>query len=125
MKETENAQQRVEIRLTNSSDRPRGVVLEPWGEIYEMEPHTTYRACGEGPVGDTLEIEIQDGWVKVWGWGNSSLEICKADDGSPLRPIDADGRPLDADVPVPEANSERLERVRESEAPYDTSEPAN
>lgn len=81
--------QRVEIRLSNSSARPIALVLEPWGEIVELEPGATYEASSEGPPGDTIEIDIEDGLLKLWAPNDSSLDIRNANDGTSPKALDA------------------------------------
>jgi hypothetical protein len=65
------------------------LVIEPLGEIVELEPRTTYDVVTEGPDSDELEIEIEDDVVKLWAPDHSSLEVRK-DDGSEPRAL-ADG----------------------------------
>ncbi len=58
---------RVTIRITNPTDKETTFVLEPWGEVDAMSPGDTFEVVAEGPPGDTLQVENEDGRTIVYG----------------------------------------------------------
>ena len=53
--------------------------LEPWGEVYLLEPNRKVRVDAVGPVGvppnNMLEIEARDDGITVWRWGGSGVTV--------------------------------------------------
>ena len=55
-----------------------GVVLEPWGEVYEVSPGTSVVVSCAGAARDELEITVEhrDGgaYLKFWAPAHGSLD---------------------------------------------------
>jgi len=83
-------EQSVAIRLTHSGPAETTLVLEPWGEIHRLPPNCTLDIVGEGPDGDTLEVEATGDGLVVYGWPGSVVNIYR--DGIELDP-GSKGRP--------------------------------
>ncbi len=83
-------EQRIAIRVTHSGREDTTLVLEPWGEIHRLRPNTTLEIVGEGPEGDTLEIEATSDGLVIYGWPGSVVNLYL--DGTELTP-DSEHRP--------------------------------
>ena len=73
------SEQNLSFRLSNSRKHRLNIYVEPWGEIYVLEPNKMLRIDAAGPVGaapdNMLEIESNDDSITVWGWGGSSVTV--------------------------------------------------
>lgn len=71
--------QNFSIRLSNARRRRIKVYLEPWGEVYELEPNEKLRVDAVGPIGvgpdNMLEIRSCEDGISVWGWGASGVTV--------------------------------------------------
>jgi len=71
--------QNFSIRLSNTRKHRINVYLEPWGEVYLLEPNKKLRVDAVGPIGvspnNLLEIESRDDGITVWGWGGSGVTV--------------------------------------------------
>ena len=65
----------VSLRLRNERAVAATLHLEPWGEEYTMPPGATFQVVGRGPKGDSLELEIGDEHLVVYGWSGSVVEV--------------------------------------------------
>jgi hypothetical protein len=67
------------IRLSNTRKHRINVYLEPWGEVYPLEPNKQLRVDAVGPIGvapnNMLEIGFSDDSVTVWGWSGSGVTL--------------------------------------------------
>ncbi len=72
---TDGQSQVVELRLQNSLGTSINVYLEPWGEMLSIAPALTYRIVARGPRGDSLQVEVVEGGVAVYGWPGSVVSI--------------------------------------------------
>jgi hypothetical protein len=63
------------LSITNRRSEPMRLVLEPVGEIYDLEPERTLvvRHTTESP--QALSIDVADGEVTVWEEGGGVLEL--------------------------------------------------
>lgn len=68
-------EKRISIRLTHSGPKGTTLVLEPWGEVHHLSPNTTLEIVGEGPEGDTLEIEATGDSLVAYGWPGSVVHV--------------------------------------------------
>jgi hypothetical protein len=71
--------QNFSIRLSNTRKHRINVYLEPWGEVYLLDPNKKLRVDAVGPIGvspnNMLEIESRDDGITVWGWGGSGVTV--------------------------------------------------
>ena len=71
--------QNFTIRLSNPRKHRINVYIEPWGEVYPLEPNKKLRVDAVGPIGvppnDMLEIECSADSITVWGWGGSGVSV--------------------------------------------------
>ena len=49
--------------------------LEPWGQQYTMAPEATFTAVARGPEGDTLEVEVSDNHIILYGWPGAVVTL--------------------------------------------------
>jgi hypothetical protein len=68
-------QHETSIRITNSHAVDITIVIEPWGEIYELVPADRLDVVAEGPDGGALEVDFQAGKVIVWAWPGSTVRL--------------------------------------------------
>ncbi len=68
-------EQVVSLRVRNACASEIPLYLEPWGEEYKMAPGTVFTIVMQGPVGDSLEAEIADDHVAVWGWSGAVASV--------------------------------------------------
>jgi hypothetical protein len=68
-------EQVVLVRLRNTRTCSQTLCLEPWGEAYAMAPGTTFDVVARGPQGDSLEIEVGDADIVVFGWPGSFITV--------------------------------------------------
>ena len=64
-----------QLRFVNSHPRSLTVCLEPWGEIYKFPPDSAFDIVGRGPKGGSLEVEMVDEMITVYGWAGSVVEL--------------------------------------------------
>ena len=71
--------QNFSIRLSNTRKHRINVYLEPWCEVYQLEPSKKLRVDAVGPTGvapdNMLEIESCEDGISVWGWGGSGVTV--------------------------------------------------
>jgi hypothetical protein len=76
--------QNFSIRLRNTCKHRIKVYLEPWGEVYPLDPKKKLRVDAIGPIGvapdNLLEIESSDDGVTVWGWGGSGVTVSEVNE---------------------------------------------
>jgi hypothetical protein len=73
--------QEVSVRLRTT--RALRLYLEPWGDEFDCPAEATIQIAARGPKGDTLEVEVSEDGVTVYGWPGSVVSILR--DGVPLR----------------------------------------
>lgn len=76
--------QNFSIKLSNTCKRQINVYLEPWGEVYPLDPDKKLRVNAVGPTGvapnNLLEIESSDDSLTVWGWGGSGITVSEVNE---------------------------------------------
>jgi hypothetical protein len=72
---------RVVIKITNSLNVSRILMLEPWTGEYDLPPGKTLDVVAEGDLRLPLEIEITDERVIIYGF-DSSYSLLTAFDGA-------------------------------------------
>ena len=65
--EPETKEYLTSVRVCNARACPMTLYLEPWGEQYTMAPEATFTAVARGPEGDTLEEEVSDNHIILYG----------------------------------------------------------
>jgi hypothetical protein len=63
------------LRLHNARDVEVVFVLEPWGQQCPMPAGATFEVVARGPEGDCLEVELEEGYVTVYGWSGSLVTV--------------------------------------------------
>jgi hypothetical protein len=68
---------RRDVRLTvaNDSDRDVALVLEPWGEVYPIQPRERRDVIYRDDPERRLTIEYGATEIKIWAEGAGRLEI--------------------------------------------------
>jgi hypothetical protein len=51
------------------------LVLEPWGEVYEVAPGRGVDVVAHGPEEGRFEVSVQDGGIAVYGWTGSVAHV--------------------------------------------------
>jgi hypothetical protein len=75
--------QRIEsVRVSNARNVDMPFYLEPWGEEYALAPGAVIEVVAEGPAGATLEVELADDHITVYGWPGSLVTLFQ--DGTEL-----------------------------------------
>lgn len=68
--------ERVEsVRVSNARTVDMPFYLEPWGEEYALAPGAVIEIVAEGPVEGTLEVEMADDHITVYGWPGSTVTL--------------------------------------------------
>jgi hypothetical protein len=65
------------VTLTVRNARAAEVVfhLEPWGEEYPMPPGAAFQIVARGPAGQSLELEVGEERLIVYGWPGSVVSL--------------------------------------------------
>jgi hypothetical protein len=73
------SEQHFSIGLRNSRKQRVKVYLEPWGEVYHLEPDKMLCIDATGPIGtasnNMLEIHSSDDRITLWGWSGSGVTV--------------------------------------------------
>lgn len=77
--------ERVKVRLANSLDVPRTLVLEPWAHELPFPPGAKYLLVAEGDLASAMEIELHEDRMIVYSFDNA---------GAMLELYDSAGRQL-------------------------------
>jgi hypothetical protein len=76
--------QNFSIRLSNTCKHRINVYLEPWGEVYPLDPNKKLRVDAVGPIGvapnNLLEIQSSDDSITVCGWGGSGVTVSEVNE---------------------------------------------
>jgi hypothetical protein len=75
---------KITLKLTNSLDRPRIVVLEPWTGEYTLRPGTSFEIVAEGNLEYPLEMEIVDDRILVYSFDSEGAMLTIFQDGKEL-----------------------------------------
>lgn len=73
--EPETKEYLTSVRVCNARACPMILYLEPWGEQYTMAPEATFTAVARGPEGDTLEVEVADDHIILYGWPGAVVTL--------------------------------------------------
>jgi len=58
----------VSILVSNSRERTITFVLEPWGEIYPMEPGVIFTLVFRSPIQGSVEVDDGVDSITVYAW---------------------------------------------------------
>lgn len=76
---------RFTLRLTNSLDAARTVVLEPWTGEYRLGPGERLEIDVAGTPSTPLEIEVVDDRIVVYAFDTTDAMLTAYRDGQQLR----------------------------------------
>jgi len=76
---------KVTLRLTNSLDVARTVVLEPWTGEYTLRPGETFDIIAQGDVALPLQVELTEDRVIVYCFDSAGAEMSIFRDGVEIR----------------------------------------
>jgi hypothetical protein len=65
----------VRLMVTNYSSGAFALVLEPFGEVYRIQPGETRVVRYGGDPAPRLSIDLHDGETKIWQEGPGRLEL--------------------------------------------------
>jgi hypothetical protein len=75
------SEQDFSFRIQNTGEYRLKVWLEPWGELYLLEPDKKLKVEVKGPTGaapnNALEIQSSEDGITLWGWSGSTVEVNK------------------------------------------------
>lgn len=66
------------LRLTNTQKSSVTVHLEPWGEQHVMPCGATFDLIANSTEDGTLEIELSETDVTIYGWSGSIVSVAKS-----------------------------------------------
>jgi len=76
--------QNFSIRLSNTWKHRINVYLEPWGEVYPLDPNKKLRVDAVGPIGaapnNLLEIQSSDDSIIICGWDGSGVTVSEVNE---------------------------------------------
>ena len=58
----------VSMMISNLRERTISFILEPWGEIYPMEPRARFTLLLRGPIQGHVEIDDGGNSITVYAW---------------------------------------------------------
>ena len=58
------------MSLTNSSEKPLRLAIEPWANQYKIEPEVTVEIIAGEQTESMIEVDYEDGFIAVYGWSN-------------------------------------------------------
>jgi hypothetical protein len=64
----------VTLRVTNPSDSPVHVLVEPWAREYDLRASATREFVFSGPDPVDIEVDILSTGITVYGWTGSVLD---------------------------------------------------
>jgi hypothetical protein len=79
---TEIAERIESVKVSNGRNVDIPFCLEPWGEEYMLAPGAVIEVVAEGPAGETLEVELAEDHITVYGWPGSLVTLFQ--DGTEL-----------------------------------------
>ena len=63
------------ISISNRSNGPLTLHLEPWGEQFSMPVSSTFQVKAEATEQGEMEIQYEEHAILVWGWTGSILTV--------------------------------------------------
>ncbi len=75
----------IEQRLRIRNNHPTAVtlVLDPWGDAYQLAPSTVAEIVIQSSVVGIFDVETHDDSIIVWGWEGAYLSLLQ--DGQVVR----------------------------------------
>jgi hypothetical protein len=75
------SEQDFSFRVQNTRGSHLKIWLEPWGDLYLLEPGKQLKIDVRGPIGtapnNSLEIHSSEDAITLWGWSGSVVEVNK------------------------------------------------
>ncbi len=72
-----NGIHRSSVDITNRSDGPMTLYVEPWGDEFELQPSEVLRVDVLAPTVRSIPISYGDNSVTVEGWEGAVAEVWK------------------------------------------------
>jgi len=101
--------------VTNSRGAKTTLVLEPWGETYEMPEDSAVDITAAGPLGDTLEVTLAVDSVAVWAWPGAVVQVFHGDEelgNGRTRPAVPGGEPQSPHASPPNPRADKSKKSR-------------
>lgn len=76
---------KVTLRLTNSSEVAKIIVLEPWAGEYTLPPGKSYEIVASGDLQDPLEIEMINDDIVIYSFDSAGAMLTIYSDGKELK----------------------------------------
>ncbi len=68
-----------EVQFVNSLRTVITFELEPWGEVYTMEPDAVFKVVAHGRQRGALEVQVGDEKLSIWAWSKCVVELFDGD----------------------------------------------
>ncbi len=78
-------ERRFTLKVTNSLDTARVLMLEPWTGEYSLPPGKTLEVLAEGDLSYPLEVEIAEDRIIVHGFDTTDSMLTVFDNGRELK----------------------------------------
>jgi hypothetical protein len=65
----------VSLLVANARDTSIHFILEPWGEIYVMEPDAKFTVCLRSSIQGIVEIDDAGDGITVYAWGDCTATL--------------------------------------------------
>jgi hypothetical protein len=75
-----NGLQRSSVDITNRSDGPMTLYVEPWGDEFELQPSEGLRVDVLAPTERAIPISYSGNSVTVEGWEGAVAEVWKGNE---------------------------------------------
>ncbi len=96
MEKVESEEPRVDrFRIHNGQPGPINLLVEPWGDVHQMDSGDALEIVAIGPADGSLDCEITGNGFTIFGWAGSVVKILR--DGKEIVPNSS------GSVPVPGA----------------------
>ncbi len=70
---------RLSVEVTNRSDNPMIVYVEPWGDEYELQPIERLRVVIIAPTIRAIPVSYGPDSITVEGWAGTTPEVWKGE----------------------------------------------
>ena len=71
---------RLSVEVTNRSDNPMIIYVEPWGDEFELQPIERIRVDIIAPTFRAIPVSFGTNSITVEGWEGSVPEVWKGED---------------------------------------------
>lgn len=66
---------KVTHHITNETNQPLDVWVEPWDDGFSLSPHAQVRLVSQSAIEGDLQIEYLPNRVMIYGWPDCTLQV--------------------------------------------------